>query len=78
MGDVTSIAFSPDGSTLASGGGRWNKTIQLWDTETGNHIGTLRGHKGNVTSVVFSPDGKVLASGGGWEDNTIRLWDVKN
>ena len=70
--DVTSVAFSPDGHTLASGGE--DDTIHLWDVNTGELLRTLTGHKYDVTSVAFSPDGHTLASGGG--DETIHLWDV--
>ena len=71
---VTSIAFSPAGGMLASGGGREDNTIRLWDATTGEHKRTLTGHSWAVHSVAFSPDGKMLASGSG--DQTIRLWDV--
>ncbi|MEH2385734.1 MAG: hypothetical protein V7K14_08075 [Nostoc sp.] len=69
---VKSVAFSPDGKTLASGND--DKTIKLWDVKTGAQIRTLQGHSGLVYSVAFSPDGKILASGS--SDNTIKLWDV--
>ena len=71
---VTSIAYSPDGAMLASGGGREDNTIRLWDATTGEHKRTLTGHGWTVHSVAFSPDGKMLASGSG--DQTVRLWDV--
>ena len=71
---VTSIAYSPDGGTLASGGGWEDNTIRLWDAVTGEHKRTLTGHSWTVLSVAFSPDGKTLASGSG--DQTVRLWDV--
>lgn len=70
-GRVNSVAFSPDGKTLASAGGN---TIKLWDLATGQEFKTLRGNWGNVSSVAFSPDGKTLASGS--DDLTISVWDV--
>ena len=69
---VFSVAFSPDGRTLASG--NRSSTIKLWDVASGQELRTLIGHSHSVTSLAFSPDGKTLASGS--EDFTIRLWDV--
>ena len=70
-GDVNAVAFSPDGSLLASGGD--DDTVRLWNPATGAHLHTLTGHSGNVNAVAFSPDGSLLASGG--DDNTVRLWN---
>ena len=67
---VESVAFSPDGSTLASGG--WD--IKLWNAQTGDLINTL-GHDSSVWSVAFSPDGSRLASGS--SDKTIKLWNAQ-
>ena len=69
---VYSIAFSPDGRTLASGSK--DKTVKLWDVPTGTELRSLTGHSGAVESVAFSPDGRTLASGS--EDSTIKLWEV--
>ncbi len=72
-GAVTCVAFSPDGTRLASGSG--DKTVKLWDTATGKTFATLQGHSDFVLSVAFSPDGTRLASGsGGYK--TVKLWDT--
>lgn len=69
---VTSISFSPNGKTLASGSR--DMTIKLWNVETGMQTRTLQGHSDQIDSVTYSPDGKILASSS--DDETIKLWDV--
>ena len=69
---VFSVAFSPDGKTVASGAE--DHMIRLWDVETGQNIATFTGHKDVVFSVAFSPDGKTLASGD--HDDTVKVWRV--
>ena len=69
---VLSVAFSPDGKTLASGS--QDNTVKLWEVSTGKELRTFSGHQNWVLSVAFSPDGKTLASGS--HDNTVKLWEV--
>jgi WD40 repeat protein len=70
---LRTLAISPDGKCLATGG--WNKSVDLWQAETGTRTGTLVGHDGVVTSLAFGRDGKHLLSGS--TDKTARLWDVR-
>jgi len=72
MGEVFSVAFAPDGKSLASVGS--DETVRIWAMPTGRELRCLRGHKNYVTSLAFSPDGKTLASAG--REGTIILWDA--
>ena len=70
-GKYLSMAFSPDGETLAAGID-WSFT--LYQLKTGRATRTIRQHKGQVAALAFSPDRRTLATGS-W-DETVRLWDL--
>ena len=69
---VTSVCFSPDGKRLASASG--DKTVKVWNAQTGQEALTLKGHTGPVYSVCFSPDGKRLISTDA--QGTRIVWDA--
>jgi WD40 repeat protein len=80
-GDIAfGVAFSPDGTRLASAGGEnafggvGPAELNVWDVATGKQLLDLRGHTHTVWQVAFSPDGKTLASTS--DDGTARLWDA--
>ncbi|MBX7222514.1 MAG: caspase family protein [Blastocatellia bacterium] len=84
--ELTSLALSPGGQTVAAGSS--DMTVRLWDVPSGAQLYELRGHRAPVWCVAFSPDGKWVLSGSGREqfsytngvpdavDNTVRLWNA--
>ncbi len=69
-GNVTGVAFNPEGTRLATSG--FDGTVRLWDMATGEQQLTLTGHALPVTGVDFSPDGRYLAAAG--SDGTVRVY----
>jgi len=53
-----------------------DKTVKVWDAQTGKKTLTLKGHRDSVFSVSFSPDGKRIVSGS--YDNTLKVWDISS
>lgn len=69
---VESVAWSPDGKKLVSGG--MNGVVKVWSLSSKQNLLTLAGHKNDVVSVAWSPDGTMIASGS-W-DATAKIWDA--
>jgi WD40 repeat protein len=70
---VVGVCFSPDGKRLASAS--WDRTVKVWEAQTGQEQLTLLGHTGPVFGVCFNPDGQRLASASG--DETVKVWEAQ-
>jgi len=71
-GAINSVAFDPQGESLASGSR--DCTVKLWEARSGKLLRTLEGHQSAVWSVAFDRQGETLASGS--DDETVKLWEV--
>ena len=69
---VYSVSYSPDRKNIVSGSG--DRTIKIWDANTGKCLKTLEGHECAVYSISYSPDGKNIVSGSA--DKTIKIWEA--
>ncbi len=74
FGGVTSVAFSPDGLSLATSD--TNGEIQIWDISNGKQLFICKDHNSWVWDIAFSPKHPILASCG--QDHTIKLWNTTN
>ncbi|MBT8420781.1 MAG: WD40 repeat domain-containing protein, partial [Gammaproteobacteria bacterium] len=72
-GNVVCVAWSPDRTLLASGGGYNDGKVTLWEAGTGEKIRTLGAHDNIVKDIVWSPDGGMLASCS--DDKMIKIWN---
>jgi WD40 repeat protein/tRNA A-37 threonylcarbamoyl transferase component Bud32 len=71
-GEVSCVAYSPDGTRLATGGK--DQTLKIWDAATGKVLHTLKGHTSEVFRLAFSPDGRRVIS---VSENAFNLWDTR-
>ncbi len=69
---INGLAFSPDGTRLASAG--FDRVVRLWDVTTGQSVAALDGHSDAIYGVAFAPDGRHVVTVS--DDKTGRIWDV--
>ncbi len=72
-GWVTAVAVSPDGRFIVSGSA--DRTVKVWEAETGRPLRSLEGHTDGVAAVAVSPDGRFIVSGSA--DRTVKVWEAE-
>jgi WD40 repeat protein len=73
-GIINTLAFSPDGSSLASGGS--DRVIRFWDPRSGSISASFYGHQRSINALAFNPQGNLLVSNG--QDREMKVWDVNS
>jgi WD40 repeat protein len=71
---VSGVAITPDGRRAVSAS--WDKTLRVWDLESGQSLRKLEGHSFGVNGVAITPDGRRAVSASG--DKTLRVWDLES
>jgi WD40 repeat protein len=72
---IRSLSVTPSGLRAVTGSE--DKTVRIWNMDSGDCLHTLAGHKSMVNSVSVTPDGRIAVSAG-WTDKTIRIWHVES
>ena len=73
QGPALNVAWSPDGTMVASGGR--DSSVQVWNTQTGKRLLVYQGHSNEVLGIAWSPDGSHIASAS--RDSTVQVWDAR-
>ncbi|MCA1392046.1 caspase family protein [Bradyrhizobium sp. IC3123] len=73
---ISSVAFSPSGSQIASGGSGGDNDLKLWDARSGKILRTFSAHTDAINAIAFSKDGERIATGS--TDKTVRVWNAKD
>ena len=71
---VSGVALTPNGKRAVSAA--WDKTLKVWDLESGRALRTLEGHSGGIVGVAVTPEGTRAVSAA-W-DNTLKVWDLES